>query len=301
MSILMLAIQAVVIIILAPLVLGVIKNTKGRLQSRRGPGYFQPYYDFAKFLKKDTVLSPTVSWVFHLAPYVYFATAVAAAALVPTIFSSNGLKFDNLFVLVYLFSLGRFILAVASLDAGSTFGGMGGSREMFISALVEPPLMLALFTVALNAKSTTLSTMANTAAATPVSFSAILALVSFLIIIVAETGRVPVDNPDTHLELTMIHEAMVLEYTGRPVALIFWASAIKQLVFILLLINLFIPWNISSFSFGMLTILWMLVKVMFVAVVLACIETMNNKMRLFRVPGLMAAAGALSLLAIIAQ
>lgn len=293
--------QTIGIILLAPLIQGIIKNTKARLQSRRGPAYAQPYYDYAKYLKKDSVISPTVSWIFHAAPYIYFATAIGAAAMVPTIFSYDGVKFDNLFTLVYLFALGRFFLAAASLDAGSSFGGMGGSREMFISVLVEPPLMLALFSVAYSADSTGLSAMAAAAGASPVSFSALLAAVSFLMITIAETGRIPVDNPDTHLELTMIHEGMVLEYSGRPVGLIFWASAIKQLVFILLLVNLFVPWQLEGFTSGMFTAVWLLCKVVLAAALLACIETSTNKIRLFRVPGLMAAAGVFSLLALVAQ
>ncbi|QDR82521.1 respiratory chain complex I subunit 1 family protein [Sporomusa termitida] len=294
-------IQIIVLVLLAPLIQGVIKNTKGRLQSRRGPGYCQPYFDFIKFLKKDQVVSPTVSWIFHFAPYIYFATAIGAAALVPTVFTASGIPFDNLFILVYLLAVGRFFLAAASLDAGSSFGGMGGSREMFISVLVEPALMITIFTVAFNANSTVLSTMASTAANTAISFSTVLAAFAFMIITVAETGRIPVDNPDTHLELTMVHEGMVLEYSGRPVGLIFWASAIKQLVFILLLVNLFIPWSIPGFDSAPMAAAGMGIKVVAVAVVLACIESSTNKIRLFRVPGLMVAAGCLSLLAIVAQ
>ncbi|HWR41778.1 respiratory chain complex I subunit 1 family protein [Sporomusa sp.] len=301
MAILTILAQAIVIVFLAPLIQGIIKNTKGRLQSRRGPGYLQPYYDFVKFLKKDSVVSPTVSWIFHFAPYIYFATAIGAAALVPTVVTNAGVKFDNLLVLVYLFALGRFFLAAASLDAGSSFGGMGGSREMFISVLVEPPLMLALFTVTFSANSNSLSTMASAVTSAPITFSALLAAVAFIIITVAETGRIPVDNPDTHLELTMVHEGMVLEYSGRPVGLIFWASAIKQLVFVLLLVNLFIPWNLPGFDSQPFIAPWMFVKVVLAAVLLACIETSTNKIRLFRVPGLMAAAGVFSLLALIAQ
>lgn len=301
MSVTAIMAQTIVLFLLAPLIQGVIKNTKGRLQSRRGPGYCQPYFDFIKFLQKDHVVSPAVSWIFHFAPYIYFATALGAAALVPTIFTDRGIQVDNLFVLAYLFAVGRFFLAAASLDAGSSFGGMGGSREMFISVLVEPALLITLFTVALNANSTVLSTMAGTAASTPVSFSAVLAAVAFLMITVAETGRIPVDNPDTHLELTMIHEGMVLEYSGRPVGLIFWAAAIKQLVFILLMVNLFIPWNMPGIASAPLAAAWLGIKVFAVAVALACIESSTNKIRLFRVPGLMAAAGCLSLLAIVAQ
>lgn len=293
--------QAIVIVLLAPLIQGIVKNTKARLQSRRGPAYFQPYYDYAKYLKKDSVISPTVSWIFHFAPYIYFATTIGAATMVPTVFTHSGIQFDNLFTLVYLFALGRFFLAAASLDAGSSFGGMGGSREMFISVLVEPPLMLALFTVAYNADSTGLSAMAAAAGASPVTFSALLAAVSFLMITIAETGRIPVDNPDTHLELTMVHEGMVLEYSGRPVGLIFWASAIKQLIFILLLVNLFVPWQPEGFTSGLFAATWMLFKVVLAAALLAAMETSTNKIRLFRVPGLMAAAGVVSLLALVAQ
>lgn len=301
MSTIMIILQTIIIVLLAPMIQGIIKNTKARLQSRRGPGYFQPYYDYAKYFKKDNVISPTVSWVFRFAPYIYFATAVGAAVLVPAIIAHDSLKFDSLFILVYLFALGRFFLAAASLDAGSAFGGMGGSREMYISVLVEPPMMLALFTVAFNANSTGLSTMAATAQASPVTFSALLAAIAFLIITIAETGRIPVDNPDTHLELTMIHEAMVLEHSGREVGLILWAACIKQIVFILLLINLFIPWHLVGFDSEMFVAVWMFVKVVLAAVLLALIETSTNKIRLFRVPGLMAAAGVFSLLALVAQ
>ncbi|GAB6179887.1 NADH-quinone oxidoreductase subunit H [Desulfotomaculum defluvii] len=298
MSVLFMILQVIVLALLAPLVAGVIKNTKGKMQSRRGPGYFQVYYDLAKFFNKDNVISPTVSWIFHIAPYIYFATALGAAALVPTLMFDRGFHYDNIFVLVYLLGLGRFFLALASLDAGSSFGGMGGSREMFINVLVEPVMMLTLFTVAIRANGTGLSQMATATANSDISFSAILAAIAFLILTVAETGRIPVDNPDTHLELTMVHEGMVLEYSGRSVGLIFWGSAIKQLVTILLLVNLFIPWNPADL---VPPVVWMIIKVLVIAVVLAAIETSTNKMRLFRIPGFLMATGCLSLLAIIAM
>lgn len=298
MSVFFMILQVALLAVLAPLVAGVIKNTKGKMQSRRGPGYFQVYFDLRKFFKKDNVISPTVSWVFHAAPYIYFATALGAAALAPTLMFDRGFNYDNIFVLIYLLGLGRFFLALASLDAGSSFGGMGGSREMFINVLVEPVLMMTLFTVALRANGTVISQMAGAATNSGVSLSAILAAIAFLILTVAETGRIPVDNPDTHLELTMVHEGMVLEYSGRSVGLIFWGSAIKQLVTILLMVNLFLPWN----PVGILPpVVWMIIKVLVIAVVLAGIETNTNKMRLFRLPGLLIATGCLSLLAIIAM
>lgn len=298
MSVFFVFLQVVLLAVLAPLVAGVIKNTKGKMQSRRGPGYFQVYFDLRKFFNKDNVISPTVSWVFHAAPYIYFATALGAAALAPTLLFDRGFHYDSLFVLIYMLALGRFFLALASLDAGSSFGGMGGSREMFINVLVEPVLMMTLLTVALRANGTGISQMASAATTSGVSLAAILAAIAFLILTVAETGRIPLDNPDTHLELTMVHEGMVLEYSGRSVGLIFWGSAIKQLVAILLMVNLFLPWN----PVGTLPpVVWMIMKVLVIAVVLAGIETSTNKMRLFRLPGLLIATGCLSLLAIIAM
>lgn len=298
MSVFFMFLQVVLLAVLAPLVAGVIKNTKGKMQSRRGPGYFQVYFDLRKFFNKDNVISPTVSWIFHAAPYIYFATALGAAALAPLLLFDRGFNYDSLFVLIYMLGIGRFFLALASLDAGSSFGGMGGSREMFINVLVEPVLMMTLFTVALRANGTGISQMASAATNSGVSLSAILAAIAFLILTVAETGRIPVDNPDTHLELTMVHEGMILEYSGRSVGLIFWGSAIKQLVSILLMVNLFLPWN----PVGILPpVVWMIMKVLVIAVALAGIETSTNKMRLFRLPGLLIATGCLSLLAIIAM
>jgi formate hydrogenlyase subunit 4 len=286
--------QALVILLLAPFVNGLIKNLKGRLQSRRGPGILQVYRDLFKYLKKDSVVSPTTSWVFTIAPFVYFAGALGAAALVPTVLSGDGVfHFGNLFALCYLLALGRFFLALASLDAGSTFGGMGGSRELFLSVLVEPVMMITLAVVAFQAHSTDAAVIARSAAASGVTISGILAAIAFMILTITETGRIPVDNPDTHLELTMLHEAMTLEYSGRSVALIFWASAVKQLVFILLMVNLFLPWGPAG-------VIWMIVKALVVAVALAAIETGTNKMRLFRLPAFLMFTGILALMAIIA-
>lgn len=296
MSALTMILQALVIAALAPLVNGLIKNAKGKLQSRRGPRIFQVYRDLFKYLGKDSVVSPTTSWIFAVAPYIYFATTLGAAALAPAVVGGSTLRFGNLFALAYLLALGRFFLALASLDYGSTFGGMGGSREMFISVLVEPVMMITFAAVAFKAHSTDVSVMASVAAQSGVTISAILAAIAFMILTVTETGRVPVDNPDTHLELTMIHEGMVLEYSGRPLALIFWASAIKQLVFMLMMVNLFLPWG----SAGPLGWAATAAKVLVVAIALACIETNTNKMRLFRVPNFMLFTGVLALMAIVA-
>ncbi len=292
--------QALLIVLLAPLLAGIIKTAKARLQNRRGPGILQVYYDLSKLLLKDGVISPTVSWIFYAAPYIYFAAAVAGTLFVPVLFST-GADFSDLFVLIYLFAVGRFFLALASLDAGSAFGGMGGSREMYIAVLVEPALFLAMLSIAFRADTTTLSLMSGTVYGSSFSSSYIFAAIAFFIVVIAETGRIPVDNPDTHLELTMIHEGMVLEYSGRHLALIFWATAIKQAIIITLFVMLFLPWSIAGITLVPVNMLWLVIKVALVALAIAFTETSTNKMRLFKVPGLLAASYLLSLLALVSQ
>jgi len=292
--------QALILLLAAPLVVGIIKKTKARLQNRRGPGIQQLYFDILKFLAKDSVESPTVSWIFRVTPYIYFAAAVSAAALLPVWLNGSGLV-NNLLVFIYTLAIGRFFLVLASLDAGSAFGGMGGSREMYISVLVEPVLLLAMLTVAVRSGSTNLFAMAGTAMQESFSLSYFFAACAFFIVMLAESGRIPVDNPDTHLELTMIHEGMVLEYSGRPLGLIFWAVALKQLILILLFVLLFIPWPLAGVVTPWVQVLSIVVKVLLVAVALAVAETITNKMRLFKVPNFMALSGLLSLLALAAQ
>ena len=287
---------AVLVLAAAPLAAGFIKKVKALLQNRRGFPVYQPYLDLDKLLHKDSVVSPTTSYVFASAPYIYFAAAFTAAGL--SCLTSLGVTAD-FFLVVYVLALGRFFLAVASLDAGSTFGGMGGSREMFISVLVEPALLLALLTLALPAGTTGLAAMADEAVQSSLTVPYAMAAAAFFIVLVAETGRVPVDNPDTHLELTMVHEGMVLEYSGRELALIHWAAMMKQFTLLMLFGRLFIPW--APFDAGIAAVLWMGVKIGFGAVLLGLCETSTNKMRLFKLPVLLAVSGILSLLALIAQ
>ena len=296
MNIVFAMIQALGFILLAPLVSGVIKKTKARLQNRRGPRVYQVYLDLIKLLRKDSVTSPTVSWIFRIAPYIYFASAAAAAALLPVLII-QGAGIGDAFTLIYLLALGRFFLVLASLDAGSAFGGMGGAREMFIAILIEPAFLLSLLTVAFKAHTTNLGLMANWAHSSPLSLAYVFAAIAFFMVLIAETGRIPVDNPDTHLELTMVHEGMILEYSGRNLALIFWATAVKQLLMILLLILFFLPGHIFSGAI----VMDMLVKVLLVAVMIAITETSTNKLRLFKVPNFLAVSCLLSLLALVAQ
>ncbi|EGO64263.1 respiratory chain complex I subunit 1 family protein [Acetonema longum] len=293
--------QALLLLMLAPLLSGFIKIVKARLQNRRGPKLLQSYYDLAKLLQKDSVFSPTISAIFPVSPYVYFTVTLTAAAMLPlTLFGSASRSFD-VFLLIYLLAAGRLFMVLASLDAGSTFGGMGGSREMYLSVLIEPLLLLTLLTVATRSNSTNLLSMAAIAEKTPFSLPYIFAAIAFCIIMIAETGRVPIDNPDTHLELTMIHEGMILEYSGRYLGLIHWAASLKQLIILILFVLFFLPWKFSLFHGWVPTAAWFLLKLFFAAALLGIAETGTNKMRLFRVPGFLAVSGLLSILALVAQ
>lgn len=298
--------QIFVIVALAPLLNGIIKKIKAFFQLRKGPGVLQPYYDIAKLLRKDSVISQNVSWLFHAAPIISFAAVLAAGLLIPIFITELPLGFaGDLIAVVYLFALARFFIALAALDAGSSFGGMGASREMYVAALVEPALMLSIFAVALNVGSTNLSYISQTVsmmgvdAVTPYQ---ILAFVALFIIAIAETGRIPVDNPATHLELTMIHEAMILEYSGKQLAIVELGAMMKQLLVFSLLANIFFPWGIASGAgiaaiFAALLVYF--VKIMILGAVMAMVETSTAKWRLFRLPELLSISLMLSFLAIV--
>ena len=280
---------------LAPLVQGMIKKIKALFQSRRGPSIFQPYFDLIKFLKKDQVVSEQASWIFHITPYICLISVLTASTLIPVMGRNVPLSFaGDALAVVYLFAVMRFFMALAGLDTGSAFGGMASSREMMVASLSEPALLLSLFTLALTAGSLNLSGMVQKLAdleIAVISPSYLLVFVAFVIVVLAETGRIPVDNPTTHLELTMIHEGMILEYSGRYLALMEWSAWIKQLILFTLLANLFVPWEIH--------LLWYLPKVLGLAILVACIESSVAKLRLFRIPDLLAVSTALSILALI--
>jgi formate hydrogenlyase subunit 4 len=298
--------QAVLVLLFSPLITGFSKTLKARLQTRRGPPIFQPYRDLLKLLRKGMVVPETASWIFSVTPYVLFAATLLAGLLIPTVSAQAPLSMiGGVLAVVYLLALGRFFLALGGLDAGSPFGGLGSSREMTISAIAEPALMLAVFTVALSARSTNLSLMANAAVGQSWRFlapSQMLAFAALFIVLIAETGRIPVDNPATHLELTMIHEAMILEYSGPYLALIEWSSWMKQMVLMTLLVNVFFPYGLSADGSpsGMAVSVGLFVcKLALLALAVVLVETANAKMRLFRVPELLAVAFVLSALALI--
>ncbi len=298
--------QTALILLFSPLITGFSRTLKARLQTRRGPDLWQPYRDLHKLLRKGMVIPDTASWIFPATPYVLFATTLLAGLLIPTIAAQAPLSlFGGVLAVVYLLALGRFFLALGGLDTGSSFGGLGSSREMTISAIAEPALMLAVFTVALGAGSTNLSTVAESAVGQSWRFlapSQMLAFAALFIVLIAETGRIPVDNPATHLELTMIHEAMILEYSGPYLALIEWSASMKQMVLMTLLVNVFFPYGLSADGSpaGMLiSVLLFVFKLLILAFAVVLVETGNAKLRLFRVPELLAVAFVLSALALI--
>jgi formate hydrogenlyase subunit 4 len=298
-------VQGILALLLAPGVVGLVRWLKARLQSRRGAPPWQPYRELRKLFGKEVVVSTNASWLFRAAPYVVFASTIAAACLVPFLAVPRPLDaVGDLLVLVYVLLLGTVFLALAGLDPGSAFGGMGSSREMTVAALAEPTIALAIFALALSAGSTNLGQIVARTLADPASALSpghLLAFTALFVVMLAENGRLPVDNPATHLELTMIHEAMVLEYSGRYLALVEWAAALKLLVFFSLLGNLFVPWGVAvALTPGALAIAAgsVVLKFVVLAVVVAILETRVAKLRLFRVPELLSVSFVLALLAV---
>ena len=282
-------VQGILLLIFAPLVAGIINKTKARLQKRRGASIFQEYFDICKWWKKATVLTPYTSVIFILAPVVYFMTSLYAATMVPG-FLTGQFTVGDAFIFVYILALGRFFMTLSSMDAATSFGGMGGSREIYISVLVEPAIMLAILINSIRYHSTTLSSMVIDYDGAYFTVSAVLACIAFFLVMLAENSRLPVDNPDTHLELTMIHEGMTLEYSGKLLSLIHLGSYLKIIVFLTMFGALYVPINIP-----------LAVKILLGAIIIGIVETLNNKMRLFKVRVYLGAAIVLLLLAIIAE
>jgi len=285
---------------------GLIKNWKAKLQNRRGPRLWQPYFDLLKFLRKDMVISEHASWIFSLTPYALFLTAVCAGLMVPMVTARAPMSlFGGALAVVGLMAVGRFFLALGGLDTASAFGGMGSSREMTLSAIAEPAMMLAIFTVAITAGSTNLSQIVLASQGPGWKFldpAHALAFAALFIVLLAETGRIPVDNPATHLELTMIHEAMLLEYSGRYLALIEWGASVKQLVLMALLANIFFPVGLAAdatLAAVGLGLVYFVAKLIVLAGAVVLVETTNAKLRLFRVPDLLSTAFILATLALV--
>lgn len=273
----------------APLFSGWIQWLKCLAQNRKPPPLWQPYRDLAKLFRKETLVAEQASWIFYTAPYIGFSVAVLVAAIVPLIWVGlPSAAIADVIVLVGFFGLARFFQALAGLDIGTAFGGMGSSREMTIASLAEPALLMAVFTLAVSASTTNLSAAIEYHLAHPHAIrpSYVFAGLALMLVAIAEAGRIPVDNPATHLELTMIHEAMILEYSGRHLALIEWATQIRLMIYGVLLANVFFPWGIAqSFEFAVLleAIAAIALKLMILSMILVASETLLAKMRLFRV------------------
>ncbi|MBF0558179.1 MAG: NADH-quinone oxidoreductase subunit H [Nitrospirae bacterium] len=289
-------VQVATLLGLAPLFIGWVRMLKCWTQGRSSASILQPYMDLAKLFRKNVVLAENASWVFRFTPYLVFCTAVLAGGIIPIL--SVDLPFAptaDVIVLVGLFATARFFTALAGMDIGTAFGGMGSSREMTIASLAEPAMLMSIFTVSLANKSTSIAQIVQViySGQSVLRPSLAFAFFAFILITLTETGRIPVDNPATHLELTMIHEAMILEYSGRHLALIEWASMMKLFLFVMLGIACFAPWGIAE-SVDIVTVLYafifMVLKLGIVGAGLILIETGLAKMRLFRLTEFLGAA-----------
>lgn len=296
--------EMLLVLLLSPLLTGFVRKIKARLTRRRGPPLLQPYRDLIRLMRKDVVLAESASWLFRIIPYIVFAGTWVAASLVPTF--GSGLLFSwsaDLIAIIALLGSARFFLALAGMDVGTAFGGIGSSREVMIASLAEPAMLMIVFTLALVAGSTQLSTIAAFMVSSQVGLrvSLGLALIALVMVAIAENARIPVDNPATHLELTMVHEAMVLEYSGRHLALIDFAAELKLLLYVSLIAGLFTPWGISGAAASPQALVigagTYVVKLAVLGFLLAVFETAIAKMRVFRVPEFLGAALMLGLLA----
>jgi len=296
--------QMLLVLLLAPLFTGFVRKVKARLLRRQGPPLLQPYRDLVRLMRKEVVLAESASWLFRVSPYVIFAATWVAASLVPT-FRTN-LLFSwsaDLIAITALLGSGRFFLALAGLDVGTSFGGIGSSREVMIASLAEPAMIMIVFTLALIAGSTQLSTVAAFMASPAVGLrvSLALGLVALLMVAIAENGRIPIDNPATHLELTMVHEAMVLEYSGRHLALIELSGYLKLILYVSVVACLFAPWGLKPEGAGTASLVFgvaaYLAKLALGGALLGLFETSIAKMRVFRVPEFLGVALMLGLLA----
>ncbi|MCW5773083.1 MAG: NADH-quinone oxidoreductase subunit H [Rhodospirillaceae bacterium] len=296
-------VQMTLVLALAPLLTGFVRKLKARAMGRQGPPILQPYREILRLVRKDAIVAESASWLFRVVPYLVFAGIWIGAALVPTF--ASGLLFSwsaDLIAIVALLGSARFFLALAGLDVGTSFGGIGSSREMMIASLAEPAMIMIVFTIALIAGSTQLSFVASYTMGHEVGLrvSLGLALVALLMVAIAENGRIPIDNPATHLELTMVHEAMILEYSGRHLALIELAASLKLLLYISLIACIFVPWGLAptgagagAYAIGLVAYLG---KLLIGGVLLGLFEISIAKMRVFRYAEFLGAALMLGLL-----
>lgn len=282
--------QTLLVVLIAPLLVGWVAQCRAWLQNRSGPGLLQPYRVMSKLFRKEVLLAQRASILVRAAPYIQFGCMVLAASVVPII--ETNLLFApaaDVIALVGIFALARVFAALAAMDAGTAFGSMGARREMLVASLSEPALLMVFFTPLLIVQSSSLNTIVDVLAHREFALNPSLAFAAtaFVMVLLAENARIPIDNPATHLELTMIHEAQILEYSGRHLALIEWASAIKLTAYCAIGIALFMPWGISSSGAWQtlpFSILALVLKLAVAGAGLALLETISAKMRIFRAP-----------------
>ncbi|MFA6584452.1 MAG: respiratory chain complex I subunit 1 family protein [Elusimicrobiaceae bacterium] len=300
--------QVSLIVFFAPLLNGFIKKTKAAFQNRRGPDLIQPYRDLLKFFRKEETVSETSSWLFRAVPVITLGATVTVCFMIPVFTALTPFGFmGDIIVIVYLLALPRFFMALGGLDAGSAFGGMGSSREMMISSLAEPTFILSLFAMAVQTGTTHTGEIVSRLSQQQwilLGPGMAMAFAALFMVMLAECARLPVDNPTTHLELTMIHEAMILEHSGRSLAMLEWASMIKMTFFLTLLANLFMPLylpgetGLAELGLGAGVYVF---KILSLAVLICAVETSTAKLRLFRVPDFLGTAFALSLLGLLSE
>ncbi len=299
-------VQAALLMALAPLMSGLVSKFKALMQGRVGASVLQPYRDLIRLARKDAVTSKSCSWLFRGVPYVCMASMIVLAMMTPFIYTGVLAPFGDLVAVVYIFTMFRFAMVLGGLEGGSTFGGMGSSREMMMSVLIEPALLLSIATLAvLSGAGTEMGDISSAISAmgmAAVGPALILAGASFMMTLLAENARIPFDNPTTHLELTMVHEAMLLEYSGRGLAFMEYSSMLRLTIFMAMIGSLFFPWGIASeLTVGAIvtSVIVAAVKMALVALILSAVESALCKSRLFKTPNLLTVSFTLSLLAMI--
>lgn len=300
--------QVVVVILFAPFLQGWIKKCKARMQGRIGPSIWQPYRDLRKLFAKDLIFSDASSWITRFAPYAIIGLMITACAILP-VFTSDAdlLAGGSIFVFFYLLAFTRLCTVLLGLDSGSAFAGMGAGRDMLFSILAEPTIFISLLALGLPAATFSFAGIIAVSqhdrglAALPVT---LLVFVALFLVLIAETGRLPVDNPDTHLELTMVHEGMMLELSGRNLALVTWSAAIRQVLWFTVLLNVCLPWPqafVHSLGSMALGLLWWVIKCLILGILVAAVESLSAKFRIFVVPRYLSFALTLAVVAVLAD
>ncbi|NLE03184.1 MAG: hydrogenase [Crenarchaeota archaeon] len=300
-------INTIFVLIISPLFVSLIKKVKAFAQGRKGPSLFQTYYNLIKLLKKETIYSSTSSWIMRITPIVNISALIVACFFVPLVFLPQSTDlFGNIILFIYLLAVAKFFMALSGLDAGSAFGGMGSSREMALSAIIEPVIIIVFAALAFTFNTTNIFDMFRNALTTNAIIDPMLLLIaaSLFIVLIVESSRVPVDNPETHLELTMVHEAMILEQSGKNLALMELSSAMKQVLLMGVLINVLFPWGLTqslALPGLLISIVTLIVKMTILSIIVGLFESSCAKSRFFHIPGLFVLAFFLAFVTLIIE